>query len=82
MNVIEMVSTTAVICKLLLLLLLLLLLTGYQFASGGNLHYVRKTLVSCTVSVPQSCTDRYSYNKQFCQVTACKMSSNNIAKYS
>jgi len=77
MNVIALVSTTAVIFNLLLLLLI-----GYHCASGGKLHDVRKTLVLRTVTVPQSCTDRYWYNTQFCQVTDCRMSSNNIAKYS
>ena len=52
MNVIALVSTNVVIFNLLLLL------TGYHYGRGGNLHDVGKTLVSRTVTVPQSCTDR------------------------
>ena len=55
-NVIALVSTTVVIFNLLLLLLLL---TGHLYARGGKLHAVGKTPVSRTVTVPQSCTDRY-----------------------
>jgi len=64
MNVIALVSTTVVIFNLLLLSL-----TGYHYARRGKLHDVGKALVSRTVTVPQSCTDRYWYNTQFCQVT-------------
>ena len=76
MNVIAPVSTTVVIFNSLLLL------AGYHYARVGNLHDVGKTLVSRTVTVPHGCTDRYWYNTQFCQLTLCRMSSNNIAKYS